>query len=73
MVADAPRRYSTRLDRKVHHREEADFVRRARYLGLQCIYGGMYQPEVAVDAGQALVHLAERRLRQIGETPNDAA
>lgn len=52
---------------EMRHRrhEEANFVRRARYLGLKAIYGGMYQPEVAVAAGEALVHLAERRIRQI--------
>ena len=72
MVAEL-RRYSTRLDRRVRHLEEADFARHARYLGLRAIYGGMYEPPVAVAAGETLVHLAERRLRQLGEVPDDAA
>jgi len=68
-----PRRpYRTALDRKVIRIEDAEFARRVRTLGLHVIYGGQYDPPLAVAAGQQIVGLADRRLRQL-EGPNDAA
>lgn len=55
-----------REEARIQRVEESDFIRRARYLGLRAIYGGEYDPPMAAEAGRALVHLAERRLAQLG-------
>lgn len=56
-----------RLEREARYAEERAGWRRAKRLGLQVIYGGQYDPPVAVTAGQQLIGLAERRLRQLGD------
>ena len=73
MTADVltfPTRLS-RTERKVISIEERRAWKAARYLGLKAQFGGQYDPNVAVVAGQEIVALADRRLRQTGG--NDAA
>lgn len=74
MVAEITRLPRTsRMARQVDHHENVLFVKRARFLGLKAIYGGQYEPPTAVAAGQELVSLADRRLRQLNGGRDDAA
>ena len=72
MVADILP-YRSKTERKVIDLEERRAWKAARYLGQKAEFGGKFDPMVAHAAGQQIVALAERRLRQLNGGHDDAA
>ena len=64
MVAEL-RHYRSKTERKVIDLEERRAWKAARYLGQKARFGGEFDPMVAYAAGNQIVALAERRLRQL--------
>lgn len=57
--------YRSKTARRVIDLEERRAWKAARYLGSKARFGGEYDPMVAYHAGNEIVALAERRLRQL--------